>query len=295
MAINTRQARKDAEKKRKLYYDNYMADFCSLFHSAVVVENLPNDLPKRYLLKVLLTKGGIAYDKETSLFLPFVEKGIDVYGLPVSYTLIGFNGYVLNRKPEEVVILRANDLKFPIIDYLDQQISKLVDYDLAIEQNLEAVKTMTIAEVSDESQLLSIANEINARRMGATIVVKNKNAMAGAQIKVSSTGAQYLVDKIRQDRKEVLNETLSKIGINVANVDKRERVQGAEIRASQGYALDSLNCLVQTFNYDAEIGGLKIRLKGNTSLFIQNELDIEQAKLENKQLKKEEIANETND
>ena len=108
MATNSREARRDAERKRKLYFDNYMADFCSLFHSAVEIENLPLDLPKRYLLKILLTKGGIAYDKQTKLFLPFVEKGIDVYGLPISYTLIGFNGLNFTRNPEEVVILRAN-------------------------------------------------------------------------------------------------------------------------------------------------------------------------------------------
>ena len=295
MATNTRQARRDAEKKRQLYFENYMADFCSLFHNAIIVENLPNELPKRYLLRVLLQKGGIAYDKETGLFLPFVRKGIDVYGLPTSYTLIGYNGYVLDRFPDQVVILRANDLEYPIALYLEQQIYKLVDYDMAIEQNLEAIKTMTIAEVSDESQLLSLANEIQARRVGATIVVKNKNTMQGAEIKVSSTNAQYLVDKLRQDRKECLNETLSKLGINVANVDKRERVQGAEIRASQGYALDSLNTLIQTFNYDAEFGGLSLRLKGNTSLYLQSELEDLKTKAEISSLEKEENTNETND
>lgn len=296
MAINTRQARRDAEFKRKVYADNYMADFSMLFHNAVSVKDLPNDLPKRYLLRILLTKGGIAYDKETKLYLPFVEKGIDVYGLPQSYDLIGFNGYILSdRKPEDVVILRANDLKYPIEQYLLQQTAKLVEYDLAIEQNLESVKTMTIAEVSDESQLLSLANELQAKRLGATVVVKNKNSMQGAEIKVSKTGAEYLVDKLRQDRKEVLNETLSKIGINVANTDKRERVQNAEIRASQGYALDSLSCLFETFNHDAEIGGLPIRLEGNTALYKQDVLSIEKTKAEINSLEKEEKSNETND
>ena len=282
MATSTKQARKEAEYRRKTYADNYMADFSMLFHNAVIVENLPNDLPKRYLLRILLTKGGIAYDKQTKLFLPFVKKGIDVYGLAQSYDLIGYNGYILaDRKPDEVVILRANDLEYSTEQYLLQQTAKLVEYDLAIEQNLEAIKTMTIAEVSDESQLLSLSQEINARRMGATIVVKNKNTMQGAEIKVSKTGAEYLVDKLRQDRKEVLNETLSKIGINVANTDKKERVQDAEIRASQGYALDSLSCLFETFNHDAELGGLDIRLKGNTSLYRDNELE---TKLKEKEL-----------
>ena len=280
MANNTRNSVKEALRKRKEYEDNYYFDFTSLFHNSIEIENLPSDLPKRYLLRTLYTKGGIAYDKQTKLFLPFVEKGIDVYGLPTGYTLVGFNGTTLLRSPEEVVILRANDLKFPLELYILQQIKKLVDFDLAIEQNLEAVKTLSIAEVNDESALLSLSNEVLAKRIGCTIVYRNKNSMQGAEIKVNSTNAQYLVDKLMQARKEIMNETLSKMGINVANVDKRERVQDLEIRASQGYALDSINTLIDTFNHDAEIGGLEIRLKGITSLYIQNELEMESKKKE---------------
>ena len=285
MATNTREARKEALKKRDIYYNNYMAQFCILFNESVEIENLPSDLPKRYLLKILRNKGGIAYDKQTKLYLPFVEKGIDVYGLPLEYTLIGFNGFVVSRKPDEVVILRANDLKYPIVEYFSQQIYKLVDLDLAIEQNLDSIRTCSIAEVSDESQLLSLANEYQAKRIGATVIFKNKKALTGSEIKVSKTEAQYLVDKLLENRKKILNETLSSIGINMPNVDKRERVQDNEIRASQGFALDSLNALINTFNHDAKIGGLTIRLKGKTSLYKQDELE---TKIKEKELKGEE-------
>lgn len=286
MANNTRQAVKEAQRKREIYLQNYLNDFAILFHNSVEVEDLPVDLPKRYLLTILYEKGGIAFDKQTKLFLPFVEKGIDVYGLPTSYSLVGANGLVLDRLPEEVVILRANDLKFPIHDYICQQVKKLVEYDLAIEQNLEAIKTMTIAEVSDESSLLSLTNEFQAKRIGATIVYRNKNSMTGSELKVSETRAQFLVKDLLEARKNVLNETLSKIGINVANVDKRERVQGEEIRASQGYALDSINTLCDTFNHDSKLGNLSIRLKAKTSLVIQNNLQIRKAEAEIKDLEK---------
>ena len=64
---------------------------------------------------------------------------------------------------------------------------------------------------------------------------------------------------------------MSYIGVSTANTDKRERVQGVEVRASQGFAKDMLNTLVETFNYDAEQGGIEIRLKANTSLFKDEE------------------------
>lgn len=288
MGNNTRQAVKDALKRRQEYENDYRSLFSMLFHNAVVVENLPEDLPKRYLLRVLKNKGGIAYDKITKVFLPFVRIGIDIYGLPKRYTLIGYDGTVLNRDVNEVVILRANDLEYPLEVYINNQVEKIVDYDLAIQQNLEAIKTMSFAQVSDQAQLLSLSNLQNARRIGATIAYVNKASLTGAELKVQQTGAQYLIDKLRQDRKECMNETLSTIGINVANVDKKERVQDAEIRASQGFALDCISTLVETFNHDAEIGGLKIRLRANTTLVEQYELDLQKKKAEIEDLKSSE-------
>ena len=289
MANSTRKAIKEAIIKRQNYENDYRSLFSMLFHNAVVVENLPEELPKRYLLRVLKNKGAIAYDKITEVFLPFTKIGIDLYGLPKQYNLIGYNGITYLRDAKDVVILRANDLEFPLELYIENQVQKLVDYDLAIEQNLEAIKTMSFAEVPDQNSLLSMVNLQTARKIGATVVYVNKKSMTGSELKVQQTGAQYLIDKLRQDRKECMNETLSAIGINVANVDKRERVQDAEIRASQGFALDCLSTLFETFNHDAEIGGLKIRLKPNTSLVKQNELDIRKKEAEIKELEKEEI------
>ena len=270
--------------KRKEYENDYRSLFSLLFHNSVLVENLPDDLPKRYLLRVLKNRGAIAYDIATGLFLPFSRIGIDVYGLPKQYTLIGYNGLVLTRNATEVVILRANDLEYSLENYIENQVHKLVDYDMAIEQNLEAIKTMSIAEVADQAQLLSLENLQNAKKIGATLVYVNKQSLSGTALKVQNTGAEYLIDKIRQDRKECMNETLSVIGINVANTDKKERVQDAEIRASQGFALDCISTLVDTFNHDAEKGGLKIRLKANTALVKETELDRQKKKAEIEEL-----------
>ena len=119
-----------------------------------------------------------------------------------------------------------------------------------------------------------MANEIDSRRVGATVVFQNKSAMTGNEVKVQSTGAQYLVDKLLEARKEIMNETLQAIGLSVANTDKRERVQTSEIIASQLYTKDCIQTLIDTFNYDAEQGGIPIRLEGNTAVL--DAIDIEE-------------------
>ena len=45
-----------------------------------------------------------------------------------------------------------------------------------------------------------------------------------------------------------------------------------EVMASQGLAKDMISTLIDTFNYDAEYGGIPIRLKANTSLMKENEI-----------------------
>lgn len=247
-----------------------MALFTELFHNSVEIEN--SDIPKRYLLRTLLHKGGIAYDKETGLYLPYDGVGIDVYGLPTDYNLIGQNGYFIRRNKDGVVILRANDIKYPINQYFEQQAERVTDIDMSIDQNLESVKTMSIAYVEDNKQLLSLMNAVESRRIGSTIIFENKKSAIGAGIKCESTGAQYLVDKLLEARRQILDETFSHIGISVANTDKRERVQGMEVMASQGLAKDLISTLVDTFNYDAEYGNIPIRLKANTSLMKEQEM-----------------------
>jgi len=281
MSTNSKQARKQAERRRQDIIDVYEKDFRALFHNSVIVENLPNDLPKRYLLRTLLNKGGIAYDKQTGLYLPFVYSGIDAYGEPTAYNLIGMNGLTLWRKVDEVVILRANDVMFPTMNYIDVQIDKLVEFDMTILQNLDAVKTMTIMEVKDRDTLLTLGNVAETRQIGATLAVVNSSANLGETLNASSTGAQYLVDKLLQDREKVLNETYQHLGISTSNTDKAERVQSIEVTASQGKAIEHISTLIDTFNHDAEIGGLSIRLKANTSLIEDRELAIKEQEQEN--------------
>ena len=268
---NTKKEYKKAQVKRATYKNNYLCLFTELFHNSVEVEN-GGDIPKRYLLRTLLHKGGIAYDKKTGLYLPYEGVGVDVYGLPTNYNLIGWNGLVLVRKVDEVVILRANDIKYPMYQYFLQQAERITDVDMSIDQNLEAIKTMAIAYCDDNKQLLSLMSEVESRRIGSTIIFVNKKATIGSGIKCESTGAQYLVDKLLEARRQMLDETFSHIGISVANTDKRERVQGMEVMASQGLAKDMISTLIETFNYDAKYGSLPIRLKANTSLMKENEM-----------------------
>lgn len=277
MAINTRSAVKEAIKKSQEYKETYLKRFSTFFHNAVKIEtNEFKDLPKRYLLETLMNKGAIAFDRSLRLFLPFTQSGVDIYGLPTQYTLIGMNGFNKLCTPDEVVILRANDLRVPLQIYLEQQASKLADIDMAIEQNLNAIRTMSLVEVPDKATMLSFSNLESAREIGASVVFVNKSANIQGNIKVSQTGAEYLIDRLQEARREILNETFQTLGIGTMNTYKKERVQSAEVEASNFYTIDSINTLIDTFNYDADFGDIDIHLVPNTIVTSVIDMDMEE-------------------
>lgn len=271
----SRDNRRKALYSRAFYEEQYIKRFTALMHNSFIIDGLEKYqteqdnigvTPKRYILDNLIKFGAIAFDYETNLFLRFVPKNLDIYGLPSEYQLYGFKGINFSRKSKDCCILRINDIKLPIYPYICAQSKKLVNFDMAIEQNLEAIKTMTIAETDTSLNLLSLQNEAEARQIGSTLFVRNKNAMAGTRFTVESTGAQYLVDKLLEDRQKVINETLAHLGIASANTDKRERVQSIEVNTSLAFALDNIYVAVDTFNYDAKYGNLDLIMRANTSL-----------------------------
>lgn len=280
MASNTKLERRKAEQRRQVLTNSYIQRFCNLFHNSVEIENAPEicidstknefiQMPKRYLLNTLLRSGAIAHDKETDMYLRFTKEGINAIGLPRRYILYTYTGTILTRNADEVDILRANDLEYPMFEYIEIQSSKLVDIDMAIQQNLDAVKTMSIMKCDNEQQMLTLINLCETRRIGSTIAYVSKPQFKDSKFEVQTTGAQYLCDKMQELRTQILRETLSNLGFSVSNEDKKERVQTAELNTLNKHGLDAINVLVDTFNYDAQYSGLNIRLKANTELALE--------------------------
>lgn len=279
--MNTKDLTKEQIKLRSDIYYHYAKLFQNLFHNSIVVENLPKDLPKRYILDELYMHGAIAYDYKNKLYLPFALTGVDKYGLPTKCTLIPYISGSFTRKIEEVCILRINDTMTSIYNMLDINIKKIVELDIAIMQNIESSKITTLVG-TDNKTMLSMTNIMNARRMGNAIVFVDSKSMNNQidNIKTIPINAPYLVDRYLEDKEKIVNECFTMLGISSANIEKRERVQGIEILASQNLAIDCINMAIDTFNYDAKIGRLDIRIKANTNLIKESEIE-NQIKLNN--------------
>lgn len=259
--MSTKREMTLAEEWRRQRISQWKGYFLSLLHNAIEIENLPDDVPKRYFLRVLFKCGKIG--EWNGLYLKANGIGIDIYGLPTEYNLIGYNGFIRTVKAKDAKILRLNDLAIPIEPYLDYQCGLIVDIETAIRQNIEATRTMKLIECRDQASLLSIKNINEASRLGATAVFMTTAGMQD-KVVVHDTGATFMCDQYMQLRKEFINETLNRLGVQTANTDKRERVQTAEVESTVGEVIDNIYVMVDTFNYDAEIAGLPLRMRVNS-------------------------------
>lgn len=93
----------------------YADDFANLACNAVVVDDLPPDVPQDYIMQVLITQGAIAWYPATKTFYQVSGVGRnDVYGYPTRYNLIGGNGKGFHVPASEIVLIKANPLATPI-------------------------------------------------------------------------------------------------------------------------------------------------------------------------------------
>ena len=108
--------------------------------------------------------------------------------------------------------------------------------DVAMRQNLEACKTPYIVVCRDENLRLSFDTALQQKQLGQAAIVVSEEL--GDGLKAISVNTPYLVDKFEEARDAERDTLLNKLGILTSNVNKRERVQSAEVNATLGQASD---------------------------------------------------------
>lgn len=249
------------ERQARHEYEMY---FLGILHNAVNVVNLPGDIPKRYFLRTLFESGKIGYGN--GLYLPVSGSGVDMYGEPTHYTFTAENNVSFTKPAKDCVILRINDQSYPVYPFLKLRARQLAEIDTSISQNMFACRTQAVYECADNASLLSLQNAYRARKLGADVIFATNAMINETKLTVHNTGAEYLCDKLYELRREVFDDTLTRLGFMTSNTDKRERVQSAEVNATIGTAYDNIYVMIDTFNHDAETGNLDIRLELNGAI-----------------------------
>lgn len=255
--------------------NGYISLFTSLFCTAFTVDGIKlgeDGLDSTYILKTLFERGKIAFDKETGLWLRYSNVGKpNAYGDPMEVRLYGANGTNYRRKRGDVYLFKATPTGDSVGEFIRKKCEFLANCDAAISQNLDAIKQMTILTAQNDTvgEMLTFIN--TKRESGASVCVANPYAFAStdeeaaaaslalASIGTLKTGADFLVDKIRAEKRREYEEILHILGIQTG-YEKGERMTDDEIQTFNAESRAYVSVTAQTFNQAAKAQGAPFRL-----------------------------------
>ena len=218
-------------------YLHYLNRLTELSISMFEWKNLPETVDPRYLELHLFEQGCMVYFKDDvigDLCLDCIVNGrLDVYGYPIirrAYS--GYNNYQKMLTNKNSIIIWNNYLHTNSVLDVRMFARRLYVLDRIIDINAAAQRTPVLVQ-GTEKQRLTLLNLYKAFDGNEPFIFGDKNLDLNA-LKVLSTEAPYVADKLYTLKTEIWNEALTYLGISNINIQKRERLIKDEVTRNLG-------------------------------------------------------------
>ena len=257
----------DSAATNTLTHMQYLRRLMELSMSMFVWKNLPNTVDPRYIELRLFETGSVVFFKDDvlgELCLDCIQQGnFDVYGNPITRRAYScYNNYQKVLSDKDSVIIWNNYLRTNSVTDIQLYAKRLWDLDRSVDVNAKAQKTPILIQCN-EKQKLSMKN-LYMQYDGNIPAIFADNNIDINGIKVISTQAPYVADKLYQLKNQIWNEALTYLGISNLNINKQERLITDEVSSSQGGTISSrysrLECRKQAVEKINEMFGLDIEV-----------------------------------
>ena len=217
------------------FYMYYIQRLKAIAVSCFQWKDLPLSVSQRYLEISALRRSFCLFFKDDVLDKFFamrciLEPPFDNYDIPMNRMAYANNRYRNRLNFTNSVIIYDNYLHEPMWPSLCMFAQQLTNIEITKQINLRAQKTPVLI-LCDEKQRLTMENLYNKIDCGVPVIFGSKNLDIDG-IKVLNTDAPYLIDKLQEDKINVLHEAFSFMGVGSLEIVKRERYITNEIQAS---------------------------------------------------------------
>lgn len=199
-------------------------------------QNLPETIDARFMELVLFAEGHCVFfeDKDLGFLALRCTTGghFNVYRIPLKRYVVADNGYHKRLTIKNSVLIYNNYLHLPSTLEVELFAKRLWDLDCSIDTNARAQKTPIIL-TCDESERLTIQN-LYKEYIGNSPVIYGTKKLNADSLKVLSTNAPFVADKLYTLKTQIWNEALTFLGINNMNLTKKERLITDEVTRNQG-------------------------------------------------------------
>ena len=232
----------DSANTNTLTYMQYLRHLMELSISMFEWKNLPSTVDPRYIELRLFETGSVVFFKDDvlgELCLDCIQQGnFDVYGNPITRRAYSYyNNYQKTLNDKNSVLIWNNYLRTNSVTDIQLYAKRLWDLDRSVDVNAKAQKTPLLIQCN-EKQKLAMKN-LYMQYDGNTPVIFADNNIDLNGVKVVSTQAPYVADKLYQLKNQIWNEALTYLGISNLNINKSERLITDEVLRSQGSTISS--------------------------------------------------------
>lgn len=230
----------DGQNNARVWYyrDRLLRRLMSLFE----LENCPREWDVEWFKKQLLLRGYMCVGN-TSAFgvIPMLctYHGLNIYNRPTKCTI---SNHLINNLTltigEDCVLVHLQNNYQGVWGLLSIYAEKLAAVDAGIEVNILNTKAAWMFDCDGKAQeetAKKIYDDITSGRPAVFARANNSSSLnSDGKIGITMLNVKntYIADLLQDAKREIRYEFLSEIGINNANVDKKERVNTLEVEAN---------------------------------------------------------------
>lgn len=212
--------------------DNYLYNFYELESIALnsfTWENLPDDIPYRYIENRLVNNGMIGFYKNELGIICAGEVSIlqlDRYDEPAEVMIRDNVDSVIKKKGDFAIIY--NCIKgVSAIGEIDFFARKLSHIDDGIDENIDQQKFAQFVTCA-ESQVASVKAMFQAKAKGQPLIIADKDSMTDVSFNLLGNEIKYIANDMFDLQQKYRARYLNRLGVS-APVEKKERLLSGEV------------------------------------------------------------------
>lgn len=301
--------RNSSRNRKQIYERMYVRVLTEICANRFKWEGLPNDVDKRFIELNLFRQALVVFFWDAEYERYFALRGAgagkwNMYDNPTTFRVIGNtmisrtlhpgkytlweNGQAV-AMPGNCVPIWANTLRTPDWDIIYLQSSKLAEVERTIEITLQQMRTPWLFGV-DDNERLSFINFMRQHQEGEPYIFGTNTLTDDIEKKIKQfplTIDREVVLNLQIAKSKIWNETMTLIGINNANQDKRERLVADEVSANDSqveavrnsalsarqYACEQINLRYPELTVSCEWNETTPLLESSTNTTVKQEAD----------------------